>query len=599
MLKELLVACALIAPVATASAQSVSFVDVTQSAGVWGSYFLPGKEIPGGGAVVDVNNDGFQDIFVLGGYSSDRLFMNDGDGTFTESALAWGVSWSHRGVGVAVGDYNNDGWMDLYVTSFGPAASLGQHRLYRNEGGTHFTDQAVLAGVNATSALVPDGYGAAFGDYDLDGDLDLFVGGWESFDGNRLFQNQGNGTFVDVTATALGPIASYTFSPRFVDMNDDFYPELLLAADFATSRYFRNDGFGGFVDDTNATGTGLDHNGMGHTVADYNGDGLLDWYVTSIFANGLLWPTVPGTGNMLYMQQPDQTFLETATPANVDDGGWGWGTVSIDFDHDGFVDIVETNGFDDDVQFENEQSYAFRNNGLGVFTDVSVATGIANHNLQGRGLASFDYDNDGDQDLVFFANNDLTKLYRCDLTGPDQHWLRVFLNTAGTSLAPNGVGSRVRVRALGVQQVRSVDGGCNYLSQSELSAHFGLGAATMAQEVRVEWSNGIVTALDNVAVDQTLTIAPGAFTFRRGDVNGDNAVNLADAIAALVAVFGGGTPVPCLRACDTNADSLVDVSDPIFLLNGLFNAGASDLIGECVYGDTPGTLPCSIGSACP
>ncbi|MEM7166500.1 MAG: VCBS repeat-containing protein [Planctomycetota bacterium] len=414
-----LVCVLLCAPLSSAMAQGVSFVDVTAAAGLSGEYFMPANDIAGGGAVADFNNDGFQDVFVLGGWLGDKLFINNGNGTFTDATIAWGLSGIHRGIGVAIGDYNDDGWVDAYVTSFGLGAQLGEHKLYRNEGGTHFTDQATNAGVNQTSGAIEDGWGSAFGDYDLDGDLDLFVAGWHNFAGNTLFENVG-GTFIDVTATVLGAVNAYTFSPRFVDMNGDFYPELLLAADFGTSQYYVNNGLGGFSNYTAASGTGLDANGMGHTVADYDGDGLLDWYVSSVYTLTSPGPTVPGTGNMLYMQQPNHVYAEAAAQSGVSDGGWGWGVLSVDFDHDGLVDLIETNGWKL-PEFQLESSRAFKSDGTGNFSDVSTATGIAAHNLQGRGIAAIDYDNDGDQDVLFFANNDPVKLYRCDLTGVDQH----------------------------------------------------------------------------------------------------------------------------------------------------------------------------------
>ncbi|MEM7165170.1 MAG: FG-GAP-like repeat-containing protein [Planctomycetota bacterium] len=588
----------LLLPCAQVAAQGVTFVDVTAASGVYGEYFMPGEEIPGGGAVADFNNDGFQDIFLIGGWTGDKLFINAGNGTFVESAAAWGVNVAHFGIGIAVGDYNNDGWLDAYVTSLGIGVALGSHRLYHNVGGTHFVEVAATAGVHATSTVVPDGWGAAFGDYDLDGDLDLFVGAWYPSDGNRLFRNEGNGTFLDVTVTAMGVVNSRTFSPRFVDMDGDFYPELLLAADFATSRYYRNTGFGSFIDSTLSSGTGIDANGMGQTVADYNGDGLLDWYVTSVHSEVSQGPTVPGTGNMLYLQEAAHLYVESSLPSGVNDGGWGWGVLSVDFDHDGAVDLIETNGWPD-VIFTNESSYAFRNDGTGHFADVSANTGIAAHSLQGRGIAGFDYDNDGDQDVIIFGNNDPVRLYRCDHTGPDKHWLRIFLDTTGTTLAPNGFGSRVRVTTGNLEQLRSLDGGCNYLSQSELSAHFGLGAATYA-DVRVEWSNGVVSLYDETLANQTLTIAPGLFTYLRGDCDSDGLFNIADVVVSLQQVFGGGGTVPCERACDANGDGQLDVSDPVAKLHALFlSSPASSTLGGCYYGDTPAALTCASATLCP
>jgi len=288
-----------------------------------------------GGAIGDFNNDGNQDIFVpTGGENPDQLWINNGDGTFTDRASAWGIAYEHMGVGTAVGDYNNDGWLDIFVTSFGPATGQlrpGAHLLYRNNGNGSFTDVAVVAGVNRSSATAADGFGAAFGDFDLDGDLDLVVLSWRpATDGNRLYRNDGDGTFTDVTDDAglAGLIECRAFSPRFADMDGDRYPELLIAADFGTSRYLVNNTDGTFTDFTAGSGTGVDGNGMGATIADFNGDGLFDWYVTSIYTpNPLLG--IPGTGNMLYMNKGNHVYSESSALTGVKDGGWGWGTVAV------------------------------------------------------------------------------------------------------------------------------------------------------------------------------------------------------------------------------------------------------------------------------
>ncbi|MEM9057248.1 MAG: FG-GAP-like repeat-containing protein, partial [Pseudomonadota bacterium] len=200
----------------------------------------------GGGAVGDFNGDGYPDLFVIGGGErADALFINQRDGTFVDEADAWGIADRHRGTGATVADYDGDGDADLYVTSLGSVTQLlpeaGQHRLYRNDG-NGFVDVAEVAGVNRT-ADHPDGFGAAFGDYDLDGDLDLFVAGWHSVGadgalGSRLFRNRGDGTFDEVTAAA-GVVrdSTHAFGAIFADMNHDRYPELLVPGDFGTSRY--------------------------------------------------------------------------------------------------------------------------------------------------------------------------------------------------------------------------------------------------------------------------------------------------------------------------------------------------------------------------
>ena len=505
----------LLAP-GSARAAEASFVRFTDWAGVGVqhlSYGYDHDEYTGGGAVGDFNNDGYQDFFAVSGgrlsvHPRDYLFINNGNGTFTELSQEWGLTGVHLGKGAAVGDINNDGWLDLFVVSAGPvgAPGPGHHRLYRNNGDDTFTEIAEDAGVNQT-ALIEDGFGATFGDYDLDGDLDLFVAGFAGGAGNRLFRNDGEESFTDVTDD-IGlfdhtPVVVRGFAPRFVDMDGDRYPELLIGADFGTSRYFRNDGDGTFTDITTSTGTGTDENGMGQCVGDFNGDGRLDWYITSIYLPQDGW-----TGNKLYSATGTHTYVEEAEARGVDDGGYGWAALAVDFNHDGRLDIAETNGDAGAVgsPFRNEQSYLWIQNDEGDFDELALASGLA-HIGRGRGMANFDFDNDGRQDVLIFSYGESLNLYRNIVTGDDAHWLRVFLDTSGEGdLAPNGHGARVTATANGVSQIRVIASGDHFLSHSELSAHFGLGPATMLESLRVDWPDGRTTELQNVYANRTLRL---------------------------------------------------------------------------------------------
>ena len=365
--------------------------------------------------------------------------------------------------------------------------------------------------------------GAAFGDYDLDGDLDLAVSAWGTrwrdelliYNPNPLFRNDGDGTFTDVTRQAgVFSMRTLGFAPLFADMDGDRYPELLIAADLGTSKYYRNDRDGTFSEITATSGTGLDANGMGSAVGDFDGDGRLDWYVTSVY--GELRETVAGTGNMLYRNRGGHRFTELAAAAGVQDGGWGWGAVAVDLDHDGRLDIVTTNGWEiangaGFPEWEYERTYLFHNNGGLTFTEVAAAWGL-HHTGQGRGLVHFDYDNDGDQDLAIFTKDQRILLYRNDLAAPERHWLRVLLDTSGRpDLAPDGIGTRVIVRTAAPaagEQVRYLYSGGSYLTSSELSAHFGLGPAARVAELRVEWPDGSLTLLHDLPADHTITVTP-------------------------------------------------------------------------------------------
>ncbi|MCA9285339.1 MAG: CRTAC1 family protein [Phycisphaerales bacterium] len=533
------------------------FSNQTSAAGVAVSHATSGfqlTEYAGGGAIGDFNNDGWQDLYFISGGGNghaDYLFINNGDGTFTDQAAAWGLTELHKGKGACVGDYNGDGWLDLFVTSAGPVgqgSAPGHNKLYQNNGDGTFTNVAATAGVAFADPSFPSSWGACFGDYDLDGDLDLYVGGFNvstpSNNGNHLFQNNGDGTFTDVTASiglfaGIGPIAN--FGEAFVDMNGDRSPELLLSGDFKGagtfigSRYLRNDGDGTFSDGTAAGHLGQEENGMGQTRGDFNNDLKWDWYVTSIYHPPFGW-----TGNKLYLNLGGQSFVERAALADCDDGGYGWGTVAVDVNHDTWTDIGETNGDNSSSGlFFNEQSYLWINDGGGTsFTEMAVAAGMI-HNGKGRCMIHFDYDNDGDQDILIFTNKGPLSLFRNDLpAGPDTNWLRVFLDTNGDpAKAPNGFGARVVVVAGDTQMLRVIDGQTTFLGNSEISAHFGLGAATTIDELRVEWPDGTETVMNNVAANQVLTISslPAACP---ADLDGNGTVDGAD-LGALLAAWGG------------------------------------------------------------
>ncbi len=496
----------------------VALTRVEATNGTAMTHAIPANYVPGlafllaGGAAGDFNSDGWQDLYVIsGGTVPDRLFINNGDGTFTNRAAAAGITVPHMGGGIAVGDYDRDGWLDIYVTSFGPSSgpiTIGKHILYHNNRDGTFTDVAQAAGVHYSDDY-PNAWGACFGDYDLDGDLDLWTGGWLTGSlggGNRLFRNNGDGTFSDATVAAgvLMPTV-HGFGARIVDMDGDRFPELLVCGDFYTARYYLNNHDGTFTDYTTQSGTGLDCNAMGATIGDFDNDQRPDWYVTNIY-RGDQYPQDP-CGNMLYMNQGNHQFVEQAALAGVNDGRWGWGTAAVDLDHDGWQDIVEVNGyFDDPFQqlYSNQPKRVWFNNADGTFSELAAACGF-NHTGQARGVINLDADNDGDQDLVVLSFAEPLAFYRND--GPTGNWLRVFLDGEGVpSAAPNGFGSRVVVRIGATEQVRYIDGGSNYLSQSELSAHFGLGAATQVDELRVEWPNGILTTRQNLAANQTVTV---------------------------------------------------------------------------------------------
>ncbi len=565
MLTTVAVALASVGSPAHASgAGSVQFVDRSVETGVLFQHSPSYQMIPpaqvymmSGAAVGDFNDDGLPDLFALGGGNTpDRLFINQGDGTFTNEAPAWGVDALHGGCGACVGDFDGNGLPDIFVSSFGTGSNgqgqLGKNRLYRNEGGAAFVDVAADAGVNQNTVLTPSAFGCAWGDYDLDGDLDLAVLAWfANANGNRLYRNEGDGTFTDVTGTAIVfPPGTWGFQPAFADMDGDGWPELLVAADFKTSRYFRNNGDGTFTNWTLQSGTGLDENGMGQTIGDIDNDGKLDWYVTSIYM-AVPSPST-GSGNKLYRATAPHAFVEIGQAAGVHEGGWGWGAVAVDVDNDGLLDLVEVNGRPAG-EWINVQEYLWINNGDLTFTEVALSSGL-DYVGEGRTIVWLDHDRDGRLDLVIGFNQDNLRLYRNETEGGN--WLHLNFDTRNNPhIAPHGLGARVKLMAGGQTIMRYVDGGSSFLGTSEPAAHFGLGSLRSIDKVRIEWPRGYVTEILNPSINQHLTVhAPDL-----ADLNGDGAVDAAD-LGMLLLRWGKATQ-PGELVADLNGDGVVDAAD--------------------------------------
>jgi len=513
----------------------------------------------GGVSVGDFNKDGWPDFFVVrGGQAADRLYINNGNGTFTDQAAAWGVAVTHGGASCCVGDYNSDGWPDIYVTSFGTAnnnqGEVGKNRLYRNNANGTFTEVALQAGVAFTGMTIPSGNGCAFGDYDLDGHLDLVVGAWSgTAQANRLFRNNGNGTFTDVTGTAITiPPVTWGFQPSFADMNGDGYPEILFVADFGTTRYYINNGNGTFTNATAAAGVGIESFGMGQCVGDFDNDLVLDWYVTSIFQD--FPPQGNWNGNTLYRQTAPHQYAEIAASAGVKDGGWGWAAQAFDVDHDGLLDILEVNGRNGG-EWADEPEYLWRNNGNWTFTQVPGSS-LNFFAGDARVAVLLDYDRDGDLDIVMVNNtNGPLKIYRNDTTLPGS-WLQIRIDAANNPrVPPGGRGARVFATAGGVTRMRYHDGGHGYGGSSEDVIHFGLGNSTVVNQLVIEFPPGYTRMLSNVAVNQRIVVQPPSVA----DLDGNGVVNGAD--LALVLAHWGTVTSKIGRLCDFNRDGVVNGAD--------------------------------------
>jgi len=523
-----------------------TFSDVTVAAGLsytqhtgqsppncvfWFSEFQHDCEtdrLTGGAAVGDFDDDGWLDLYVTRLDAPDILFRNEGDGTFEDATVAAGLStFDLDSNGAAFADIDRDGDLDLFVTVLGVAGDPVNSRYYLfvNQGDGTFVEDAVARGTAITPGTQHRGFSVEFGDYDRDGWIDLHVGEWIPVLGSpasRLLRNLGDsspGHFEDTTV-ASGVLIPETdaFASTFVDLDDDGWLDLAIAADFGTSKLFWNDGDGTFTEGTVAAGVGTDENGMGSTFGDYDGDGDLDWFVTAIWDVASTCNSQPCnwgyTGNRLYRNDGSRSFGDATDTAGVRAGFWGWGTAFFDYDNDGDLDLVMTNGVDfpvatPDAAFNNDPMRFWENDGLGVYTERSLVVGLTD-NRSGKGLVVFDYDDDGDLDLFIVNNASGPILYRND-GGNAADWLRV--ETVGTDSNIEGLGAKVVVQevALGPTQVRQIGVSTHFLGQSERAAHFGLGGGSGGvHAVTITWPSGQVQEFSNVTRNSTLVaVEPG------------------------------------------------------------------------------------------
>ena len=523
---------------------TLRFTDVTDRAGIAfrHGYIVPTvgsePEVFGGGAAAgDYDGDGWVDVFIVrGDIGPNLLYRNLGDNRFEELSEFAGVAntksalENHRHSGPAFADLDGDGDLDLFLGGLEGDPCL----LLRNNGDGTFTDATAGSGLDAITA--PQTLSAAFGDYDLDGDLDLFLTHWGTrrtagalVNTEHLWRNDTAGgvlRFTDVSlAAGIAPDIidpnpegssgdprfdyDYTFTPSFARMDADRFPDLVVAADFKTSRYFRNNGDGTFRNATDPHQI-KDRNGMGSALGDYDGDDDLDWFVTSIWSV----PDERGEqryllGNRLY-QNADGALFDVTDAAGVHDGGWGWAACFEDFDQDGDLDIYHTNGWIEPFppsNFDRDTSRLFLQGGDGSFTDEAATAGVADVE-QGYGAVCADFDNDGDLDILQLHRNarSAATLWRNDgADDADGNYLRVRL----TGNAPNteAAGARIRVTAGGVTQMREIILGSNYTAQNPALRVFGLGAATQVDVLEVEWPDGTTTTRRNVPAGQTLVLA--------------------------------------------------------------------------------------------
>jgi hypothetical protein len=492
-----------------------------------------------GGAFFDYNNDGKMDVLIVNGSTLDNykkggdpmvtLYKNVG-GTFVDVTREAGLLKRGWGMGVCVGDYDNDGFQDLYVTAYGPSV------LFRNNGDGTFSDVTASAGV----ANIHWSTNCAFGDYDRDGRLDLYVANYMAFDEKTaprrgkdpkcrflgidvfcgpqglqgepdvLFHNSGNGTFTDATKSAgIKDPNYYGFGVVFSDFDNDGWPDIYVANDGNPNLLFHNNRNGTFTEMGVLSGAGLNEagraqSGMGVAIGDYDGNGLFDIFVTN-FANDT---------NTLYRNLGKMLFNDVTSLAGLGEISQqylGWGTGLEDFDNDALPDIFVANGhvYPQVDSAETGQHYAqrkelYQNLGNGKFKEIAREAGSdLMIPKSSRGAAFGDYDNDGNIDALVINMNDRPSLFRNE-GGNRNHWITMLLK--GTRSNRDAIGARVEIQAGGRTQVDEVRSGASYLSHNDMRIHFGLGSASRVDRIRIRWPNGNAEELPGVDADQFLTI---------------------------------------------------------------------------------------------
>jgi enediyne biosynthesis protein E4 len=519
-------------PPPAAPAPARQFSNITNSTGI---SFVHGNSnathskaelFAGGAASGDYDADGDIDLYVVrGNIGPNLLYRNDGGNRFTDVAAAAGVARTkpggggYRQSGPAFADLDGDGDLDLFIGGLegDPCA------VFENNGNGTFTDrtaQSVIGSMGATSTI-----SAAFGDYDLDGDLDAMLAHWGTArppdgsggngDTESLWRNDSdaNGirfTNVSVESGIAATIIArrggyndfqpnaldydYTFVPTFARMDADRYPDILSVADFSNTRFYLNNGLQNgrvtFRDATDNTVI-IDRNGMGSAVGDFDNDGDLDWFVTGIFG---VSETV---GNRLYRNNGGGNN----GAGLLQDSGWGWGACFADFNLDGRLDIFHTNGWDSlnpIDNFQNDRSRLFISQANGRFTDEAGTRGMSDIE-QGRAVVCADFDRDGDVD-IFMTNRGLANSGAFWLNGGGDNANRALaIRLAGAAPNTEAVGARIRVSVGGTTQLREVAVGNNFTSQNPATQVFGLGAASAADSVQVEWPDGSTETFTNVA----------------------------------------------------------------------------------------------------
>ena len=501
------------------------FTDVTAASGIKQVFKVYEGMFGGGACVFDYNNDGYEDVFITGGMNDDVLYKNNGNGTFTNILEQSGLVLTKKYVtqGVTGADVNRDGYVDLFITTITSREKKEVipreiNLLFLNNGNGTFRDVTKEYGLDQ---LYSFSTGASFGDFNADGWPDIYVGNYfNEYTGKLsvindntvvganqiakgyLLLNENGKHFRDVYSAYGLDFRGFGFGGVFTDYDNDGDQDLFINHDFGykrtpdmllQNRYPKKS----FIDVAKEEGMDLKINSMSTAVGDYNNDGLMDYYVTNIGFNYFMVNQGIGKG-----------FVNNAKKLGMDFFAISWGTNFADFDHDGDVDLFVANG-DLNPNCVPMADFYFENLG-NKFEDKARAVGLADYGI-GRGSVVFDYDNDGDLDLLVVNQEpvlnypvpSVTHLYRNDSTRGN--WIRIALK--GVEAEIHGIGSKIEVEAGGMKMIREIDGGgSSHLSQNSVIAHFGLGNALKVDKITVYWTGGNRQVLTGTAINQLITI---------------------------------------------------------------------------------------------
>ena len=544
-------------PISRASSDfNVRFIDITEASGVRFKHLTaPEKKyivesMSGGVASFDYDNDGWLDIYLTNSLTVDTaadpkssrssLYRNQRDGTFSDVTERSGLGYPGWAMGVATGDFDGDGWVDVYV------ACLGPNHLYRNNGNGTFSDVTQKAAVDDARWST----GAAFGDYDNDGDLDMFVTNYVDFRikdlpefgkgkfcqyrgipvqcgprglpgaGDSLFRNNGDGTFTDVSKSAgvSDPDGRFGMSALWSDLDSDGWMDLYVANDSGPNFLYKNNRDGTFKETGLLAGCAVGEDGneqgsMGLAIGDYNHDGLLDIFVTN-FSDEY---------NTLYRQEKGLSFMDVSFASKLAQASFpfvGWATDFLDYDNDGWIDLLVVNGhvYPQVDKVGVGTTYAqrillFHNDRNGVFSEVASTSGdVLMSRRVSRGAAFGDIDNDGDIDVVINNLDGAATVLKND-GGNKNNWLNI--KTIGSRKNRDALGAQVKVTAEELVQVKEVYSGGSYISQNDTRLHFGLGNKTRVDSIEVRWPAGKVEVIRDVPANGFVVIEEGKGVVRK------------------------------------------------------------------------------------